>query len=182
MIKAAVEANLYTFGSAVSVAANMENIKQGKQIHAMILKECGSIDDAKREFLEMLEKNEISCNAMITGYSQHGCGTEAINLFKTMKQHVDLLGRAGFMSRAREFIEKMLTEQEAMIWRTLLSACRVHKNMEIGEFAANHLLELEHVFSYICSSIKYVCNGGEMGFQRSEKTAFGVKAGLRLKT
>ncbi|KAK0602013.1 hypothetical protein LWI29_029598 [Acer saccharum] len=160
----------------------------------------------------MLEKNEISWNAMITGYSQHGCGTEAINLFKTMKQHgvmpnrvtfvgilsarshvgsvneglgyfesmnkeydlvakqehyacvVDLLGRAGFMSRAREFIEKMLTEPDAMIWRTLLSACRVHKNIEIGEFAANHLLELEHVLSYICFSIKYVCSGGEMGF------------------
>ncbi|KAK2638191.1 hypothetical protein Ddye_025986 [Dipteronia dyeriana] len=209
MIKAAVEANIYTFGSAVSAAANMANIKQGKQIHAMIIKrgydleteasnvlitlyaKCGSIDDAKREFLEMPKKNEISWNAMITSYSQHGCGTEAINLFETMKQHgvmpnhvtfvgvlsacshvglvneglgyfksmskeyglvpklehyacvVDLLGRAGFVSRAREFIEKMPIEPDAMIWRTLLSACRVHKNMEIGEFAANRLLELE---------------------------------------
>ncbi|KAK3198012.1 hypothetical protein Dsin_021427 [Dipteronia sinensis] len=55
----------------------------------------------------------------------------------------DLLGRAGFVSSAREFTEKMLIEPDAMIWRTLLSSCSVHKNMEIGEFAANYLLELE---------------------------------------
>ncbi|XP_031264893.1 pentatricopeptide repeat-containing protein At4g13650-like [Pistacia vera] len=209
MNRARVEMNLYTFGSAVSAAANIANIKQGKQIHAMIMKtgyaleteasnalitlyaKCGSIDDAKREFLEMPKKNEVSWNAMITGFSQHGYGIEAINLFEKMKQTdampnnvtfvgvlsacshvglvneglgyfesmskeyclvpkpehyacvVDLLGRAGLLDRAREFIEKMRIEPDAMVWRTLLSACRVHKNLEIGEFAAHHLLKLE---------------------------------------
>lgn len=209
MIRVGVQANLYTFGSVVSAAANLANIKQGKQVHAMIIKtgydseteasnslitlyaKCGSIDDAKREFLEMPEKNEVSWNAMITGFSQHGYALEAINLFEKMKKHdvmpnhvtfvgvlsacshvglvneglryfesmsteyglvpkpehyacvVDLLGRAGSLSRAREFTEQMPIEPDAMVWRTLLSACRVHKNMEIGEYAANHLLELE---------------------------------------
>lgn len=204
-----VEVNSYTFGSAVSAAANMANIKQGNQIHAMIIKrgydsetessnvlitlyaKCGSIDDAKRKFLEMPAKNEISWNAMITGYSQHGYGVEAVNLFETMQQHgvmpnyvtfvgvlsacshvglvdeglryfesmsekyglvpksehyvcvVDLLGRAGLLSRAKEFIETMPIEPDAMVWRTLLSACRMHKNMKIGEIAAHYLLNLE---------------------------------------
>ncbi|KAJ8771697.1 hypothetical protein K2173_026874 [Erythroxylum novogranatense] len=203
------EVDQFTFGSAVSAAANMANIKQGKQIHAVIIKKgfdseievcnalitlyakCGSIIDSKREFSEMSEKNEVSWNAMITGYSQHGCGNEAIDLFEEMKkigempnhvtflgvlsacshmglvneglghfesmskehgllpkpEHyvcvVDLLSRAGFLSRARKFIEEVPIEPDAMMWRTLLSACNVHKNMDIGELAARHLLEME---------------------------------------
>ncbi|GAV72691.1 PPR domain-containing protein/PPR_2 domain-containing protein/PPR_3 domain-containing protein/DYW_deaminase domain-containing protein [Cephalotus follicularis] len=209
MNRAGVEPNLFTFGSAVSAAANIASIKQGKQMHSLIIKtgydaeaeisnvlitlyaKCGSINDARREFSDMPEKTEVSWNAMITGYSQHGCGLEALNLFEKMKQigvmpnhvtfvgvlsacsHVglvneglgyfesmtkehglvpkpehyacvvDLLCRAGSLSRAREFIEKMTIEPDAMIWRTLLSACTVQKNLEIGEFAAHRLLELE---------------------------------------
>ncbi|XAR68664.1 hypothetical protein NMG60_11003868 [Bertholletia excelsa] len=209
MNQARVELNMFTFGSAVSAAGNIADEKQGKQIHAKIIKmgynteieasnvlitlyaKCGSLEDAKREFLEIPEKNEVSWNAMITGYSQHGCGSEAIELFEEMKllglmpnhvtfvgvlsacshvglvekgldyfrsiseeyglvpkpEHyvcvVDILGRAGFLLRAREFIKEMPIEPDAMVWRTLLSACTVHKNMEIGKFAAQHLLQLE---------------------------------------
>lgn len=56
---------------------------------------------------------------------------------------VDLLSRAGLLCRARKFIEDMPIEPDAIIWRTLLSACAVHKNVDIGEFAAYHLLKLE---------------------------------------
>ncbi|KAL3534055.1 hypothetical protein ACH5RR_007576 [Cinchona calisaya] len=209
MNQAGVESNMFTYGSAVSAAANTTNIKLGKQVHARIIKtgydteieasnvlitlyaKSGSLGDARREFLEMPQRNEISWNAMITGYSQHGCGSESIKLFEEMKQldlrpnnitfvgvlsacsHVglvdegisyfksmseehclvpkpehyacvvDILGRAGYLSRAREFVETMPIEPDAMVWRTLLSACTVHKKMEIGELAANHLLRLE---------------------------------------
>lgn len=227
MNQAGVEANLFTFGSAVSATANTANIKQGKQIHAMMIKtgydseteasnvlitlysKCGSIEDAKREFSEMPEKNVVSWNAMITGYSQHGYGSEAVSLFEEMKQlglmpnhvtfvgvlsacsHVglvneglsyfrsmskehglvpkpehyvcvvDLLGRAALLCCAKEFIEEMPIEPDAMIWRTLLSACTVHKNIEIGEFAARHLLELEPEDSatYVLLSNMYAVSG-----------------------
>ncbi|KAK2975399.1 hypothetical protein RJ640_029272 [Escallonia rubra] len=227
MNRAGIEADMFTFVSAVSAAANTANIKQGKQIHAMILKtgnsreteasnvlitlysKCGSLDDAQREFLEMPEKNEVSWNAMITGYSQHGCGNKAIEFFEEMKQHdmmpnhvtyvgvlaacshvglvdeglnyfksmneehglvpkpehyacvVDILGRSGFLVRAREFIETMPIEPDAMVWRTLLSASTVHKNMEIGEVAARHLLELEPKDSatYVLLSNMYAVAG-----------------------
>lgn len=227
MNQAGVESNMFTYGSAVSAAANTTNIKQGKQIHARIIKtgynteieasnvlitlyaKSGSLDDARREFLEMPQRNEISWNAMITGYSQHGRGSEAIELFKKMQQlnvgpnnvtfvgvlsacsHVglvdeglnyfksmreehglvpkpehyacvvDILGRAGYLSRAREFVETMPIEPDAMVWRTLLSACTVHKNMEIGEQAANHLLRLEPNDSatYVLLSNMYAASG-----------------------
>ncbi|OVA16409.1 Pentatricopeptide repeat [Macleaya cordata] len=209
MNRSGVRANLFTFCSVVSASANIADIKQGKQFHGRIIKtgydseieagnvlitlyaKCGSIDDAWREFCEMHERNEVSWNAMITGYSQHGFGNKALDLFEEMKRKtvkpnhvtfvgvlsacshvglvnkglnylksmseehglvprpehfncvVDILGRAGLLQHAREFIEEMPIKPDAMIWRTLLSACTVHKNLEIGEFAAKHLLELE---------------------------------------
>ncbi|PRQ32485.1 putative tetratricopeptide-like helical domain, DYW domain-containing protein [Rosa chinensis] len=140
MHRAGVEANLFTFGSAVSAAANLANIKQGEQIHAMVIKtgnnseaevsnalitlysKCGSVDDAKREFIEMPEKNEISWNAMITGYSQHGHGIEALHLFEQMKQlgvvpsHVTFVGvlsacsHVGLVSEGLAYFESMSKE------------------------------------------------------------------------
>ncbi|PWA83276.1 pentatricopeptide repeat (PPR) superfamily protein [Artemisia annua] len=222
-----IEANMFTYGSAVSAAANTTNITRGRQIHGRMIKtgynlepeasnvlitlysKCGSLDDAKSEFLEMTDRNDISWNAMITGYSQHGCGDEAINLFEEMKRDgytpnyvtfvgvltacshvrlvgkgleyfksmsqdyglvpqpehyacvVDILGRSGLLTRALEFIESMPIEPEAMVWRTLLSACTVHKNKEIGEISAKRLLELEPEDSatYVLLSNMYAVSG-----------------------
>ena len=49
---------------------------------------------------------------------------------------VSLLGRAGKLSEAREFIEKMPIKPAAIVWRSLLSACRVAGNVDIGRYAA----------------------------------------------
>ncbi|CAI0384327.1 unnamed protein product [Linum tenue] len=56
---------------------------------------------------------------------------------------VDLLSRAGLLSRARKFVEEMPIKPDPMVWRTLLSSCIVHKNIELGELAAKNLLDLE---------------------------------------
>ncbi|XP_010555343.1 PREDICTED: pentatricopeptide repeat-containing protein At2g22070 [Tarenaya hassleriana] len=56
---------------------------------------------------------------------------------------VDLLGRAGLLREAREFVEKMPIEPDAVTWGALLSACRVHKNVELGKFAGERLLLIE---------------------------------------
>ncbi|KAM7252416.1 hypothetical protein ACFE04_024299 [Oxalis oulophora] len=208
MNKARVLPNLFTFPSTLSAAANTANFKLGKQIHGMIIKtgydseteisnalitfnsKCGSIDDAKRLFLDMPDKNEVTWNAIMGGCCQHGQGHEAFNFFEKMKQlgvrpnhitfvevltacshaglvneglacfdsmekehnlkpkpehyacFVDLLCRAGLLSRAKEFVENMTVAPDAMIWRTLLSGCIIQKNMEIGKFAGHHLLKL----------------------------------------
>lgn len=56
---------------------------------------------------------------------------------------VDLLGRAGRLDEATKLIESMPMEPTSVVWVALLSACRIHSNVELGEFAANRLLELE---------------------------------------
>ena len=45
---------------------------------------------------------------------------------------VDLLGRAGRLEDAKEFVEKMPIEPEVSTWGALLGACSVHKGMDMG--------------------------------------------------
>lgn len=227
MTRAGEEANMFTYGSAISAAANLAHVNLGKQIHGRTIKtgyhgetevcnvlvtlyaKCGCLSDARRVFSEMPQKNEVSWNAMITGYSQHGYGREAIELFEDMNmvkvkpnrityvgvltacshvglveeglsyfrsmsekhnlvpkpEHyacvVDILGRAGQLSRAKSFMQSMPIEPDAMIWRTFLSACTVHKNQEFGEVAAKELLELDpnDSASYVLMSNMYAVTG-----------------------
>ncbi|EXB40718.1 hypothetical protein L484_007301 [Morus notabilis] len=49
---------------------------------------------------------------------------------------VSLLGRAEKLFEAKEFIEKMPTKPAGVVWRSLLSACRVAGNVELGKYAA----------------------------------------------
>eukprot|EP01018_Ginkgo_biloba_P022796 Gb_37204 [translate_table: standard] len=56
---------------------------------------------------------------------------------------VDLLGRAGCLDEAEYFIRKMPFEPHAAVWGSLLAACRIHVNIEIGKRAAERLFELE---------------------------------------
>lgn len=56
---------------------------------------------------------------------------------------VDLLGRAGLLEAALDFIEKMPIPPNAVVWGSLLSSCRVHGNVWIGIYAAEKRLLLE---------------------------------------
>ncbi|KAL5985794.1 Pentatricopeptide repeat-containing protein, mitochondrial [Asimina triloba] len=56
---------------------------------------------------------------------------------------VDLLGRAGRLDEAVDLINKMPFKPHMAIFGTLLGACRLHKNLEFAEFAAQKLLDLE---------------------------------------
>ncbi|XP_051124271.1 pentatricopeptide repeat-containing protein At5g16860 [Andrographis paniculata] len=55
---------------------------------------------------------------------------------------VDLLGRAGRMNDAMKFIQDMPMEPNPIVWVSLLSGCRLHGNVELGEHAVDKLLEL----------------------------------------
>ncbi|KAL3830110.1 hypothetical protein ACJIZ3_018912 [Penstemon smallii] len=56
---------------------------------------------------------------------------------------VDLLGRAGKLEEATKLIHEMKCEPDAVTWRTLLGACRVHRNMDLAEYAAKQILNLD---------------------------------------
>ncbi|KAJ1271080.1 hypothetical protein BS78_06G101700 [Paspalum vaginatum] len=56
---------------------------------------------------------------------------------------IDLLGRAGHLKEVEELIKNMPMEPDSVLWASLLGACRLHKNVELGEWAAGKLFELD---------------------------------------
>ncbi|TXG71937.1 hypothetical protein EZV62_000516 [Acer yangbiense] len=56
---------------------------------------------------------------------------------------VDLLGRAGRLEEAEEMIRNMPMKADVVIWGTLLAASRTHRNVEVGERAAQSLAALD---------------------------------------
>lgn len=56
---------------------------------------------------------------------------------------VDLLSRAGLMKDSEELIKNTPLATGPALWGALLSACRTHSNLELGEMVANRLIEME---------------------------------------
>lgn len=56
---------------------------------------------------------------------------------------VDILGRAGKLEEALEFIRRMPVEPGPAVWGTLLGACMIHKNMNIADMASKKLFAMD---------------------------------------
>eukprot|EP01018_Ginkgo_biloba_P008630 Gb_28771 [translate_table: standard] len=80
------------------------------------------------------------------GYQFFGVMSRDYHIAPAMEHYccmVDLLGRAGHLDEAQDFINKMPIEPNAAVWGSLLGSCRVHTNIELGKCVAEHLFELD---------------------------------------
>ncbi|XP_059635782.1 pentatricopeptide repeat-containing protein At4g30700 [Cornus florida] len=81
--------------------------------------------------------------------------------FEPLAEHyacmVDLLGRAGNLDKALEFIKRMPVEPGPEVWGALLGACMIHKDTNLARFASDKLFELapENVGYYVLLSNIY---------------------------
>lgn len=120
----------------------------------------GRAEEAIELFLEMTKSdvkgNEVTFVALLNACANSGLVDEGLNYFKTMKQiygvepmmeHygcvVNILGKAGFLIEAEDFIKTMPMRANSAVWGALLGACKVHGNVELGERVGEILLELE---------------------------------------
>ncbi|XP_042014937.1 pentatricopeptide repeat-containing protein At2g33680-like [Salvia splendens] len=208
MQRQGIPPNELTLASVLKACSSLSALEQGKQMHAHVVKngftlevpigsalstmyaKCGSLNDCHSVFRRMPARDVVSWNAMISGLSHHGRGTEALDLFEEMLlegvkpdyvtfvnilsacshmglvdrgreyfqlmsqkfcipprlEHyacmVDILGRAGKLQEANEFIESATIDHGLCLWRILLSACRNHRNYELGAYAGEKLMEL----------------------------------------
>ncbi|KAH1081502.1 hypothetical protein J1N35_021263 [Gossypium stocksii] len=55
---------------------------------------------------------------------------------------VDLLGRAGLLKEAEEFILNMPLKPDDVTWKALLGACKMHGNIEMGDRVAQILMNM----------------------------------------
>eukprot|EP01018_Ginkgo_biloba_P030253 Gb_36839 [translate_table: standard] len=120
----------------------------------------GLADDVLALFNHMqlagMKPDHITFIAVLSACSHAGLVDKGWEYFNSMSQDygvtptvehytciVDLLGRAGHLDQAKDFIRKMPLKPDAHVWGSLLAACRIHCNIELGEYVAQHLLELE---------------------------------------
>jgi pentatricopeptide repeat protein len=105
---------------------------------------------------EGIEMDGVTFLSVIMGCTHAGLVEEGQQYFGSMvrdygitptMQHyacmVDLYSRAGKLDETMSLIEGMPFPAGPMVWRTLLGACKVHKNVELGKLAAEKLLSLE---------------------------------------
>ncbi|XP_010246114.2 PREDICTED: pentatricopeptide repeat-containing protein At4g19191, mitochondrial-like [Nelumbo nucifera] len=81
---------------------------------------------------------------------------------------VDLLGRAGHINEAVDLIRTMPIEPDARVWGPLLSACKMHSETRLAEFAAEKLISMEpkNAGNYILLSNIYAAAGKWDGVAR----------------
>nr|XP_007160298.1 hypothetical protein PHAVU_002G309900g [Phaseolus vulgaris]ESW32292.1 hypothetical protein PHAVU_002G309900g [Phaseolus vulgaris] len=118
---------------------------------------CGRLDLAYKVFATMEERSVSSWTSMIVVACVHGGAVrEGRIYFDMMKnvygiapqlQHygcmVDLLGRAGLLEDARRMVEEMPMKPNSVVWGCLMGACEKYGNVDMAEWVAKHLQELE---------------------------------------
>lgn len=116
------------------------------------------------------EPNDITFLGVLCACSHGGLVDQGRRYFDSMQRDygisptvrhfgcmVDLLGRAGLVREAYELIRNMPMESNAVVWRTLLGACRLHGDLKLGEIAKKHLAQLEpdHSSDFVLLSHMY---------------------------
>lgn len=79
---------------------------------------------------------------------------------------LDLLSRAGQLEEAYNLVKCQPSSLSSSALGSLLAACRVHGNTEMGELIGRRFLELEYENSTayaMVSNLKYVCRGWKVG-------------------
>ncbi|KAF7019517.1 unnamed protein product [Triticum aestivum] len=205
---AGIEYDAISFMGALTACTNLCAFKQGKEIHGVLVRRLqsnhpflansllglytkgGMLDTATKIFNRITEKDVASWNTMIMGYGMHGQIDVAFHLFDLMKDDgvdydhvsyiavlsacshgglvekgkeyfsqmraqnlepqqmhyacmVDLLGRTGQLTESVELIQDMPFHANSDVWGALLGACRIHGNIEVAQYAAEHLFELK---------------------------------------
>ncbi|MCO5583059.1 hypothetical protein L7F22_036966 [Adiantum nelumboides] len=94
--------NVVTFGCSLKACGHLSNMHKGQELHSEILQrayesesllentlidlyaKCNSLEEAQSVFGNVLTRDVVSWNALITGYVEHRCFGEALNSFYQM--------------------------------------------------------------------------------------------------
>ncbi|KAG5029241.1 hypothetical protein JHK87_012755 [Glycine soja] len=133
---------------------------------------CGCLQDSIKAFLECKERDVVLWSSMIAAYGFHGQGEEAIKLFNQMEREnlpgnevtflsllyacsncglkdkgLDffdmMVKKSGCLEEAEAMIRSMPVKADVIIWKTLLSACKIHKNADIARRVAEEVLRID---------------------------------------
>lgn len=104
---------------------------------------------------EELEVNDVTFLSLLYACSHCGLKEEGIEIFNIMvskyglkprlEHHtcvVDLLARSGCLEEAEAIIRSMPLKADVIIWKTLLSACKIHKKPDFAKRIAEEVIRL----------------------------------------
>uniref|UniRef100_A0A251VFV3 Putative tetratricopeptide-like helical domain, DYW domain protein n=1 Tax=Helianthus annuus TaxID=4232 RepID=A0A251VFV3_HELAN len=105
---------------------------------------------------QRVESNGVTFVGLLYACSHAGLVEEGRKIFASMvndyditpkREHygcmVDLYGKANLLKESLEVIEQMPMAPNVVIWGSLMAACRIYNETELGEFAAKRVLELD---------------------------------------
>ncbi|XP_031504202.1 pentatricopeptide repeat-containing protein At4g21065-like [Nymphaea colorata] len=116
--------------------------------------------EALELFLEMrrskIQPDDVTFIGVLSACSHAGLVEDGCRYFDSMVddygitpkiEHygcmVDLFSRAGLVEKAFQFVRTMPIEPNTIIWRSLLSACKIHGKLKIGEQISKWLIKFE---------------------------------------
>ncbi|KAL9244442.1 hypothetical protein vseg_018217 [Gypsophila vaccaria] len=104
---------------------------------------------------EEMKPNEVTFLSLLYACSHCGLKDEGLEFLDLMVKKyglnpsvehytciVDLLGRSGNLSKAEEIIRTMPVKPDHVIWKVLLSACKMHKNADMASRIAKEVMDL----------------------------------------
>ncbi|XP_042488537.1 pentatricopeptide repeat-containing protein At4g02750-like [Macadamia integrifolia] len=111
-------------------------------------------------FLPMIQAgfkpDRVTFLGLLTACAHRGLVDKGWEFFKSMEKDwnlipkfehygcmVDLLGRQGLLTEGYDFIKHIHDALPTQTWETLLSACRVQGNLELGELVAEKVLSIQ---------------------------------------
>ncbi|KAF6139466.1 hypothetical protein GIB67_031088 [Kingdonia uniflora] len=121
-----------------------------------------------------IKPNNITLVGVISGCGRSGLVKEGLNIYNSAVTVygisptveacacvVDMLGRAGQLDRALEFINSMPVKPSPSVWGALFGASVLHENLEMQEIACKFLIQLEpeNSSNYISLSNVYASSG-----------------------
>ncbi|KAK6917931.1 LOW QUALITY PROTEIN: Pentatricopeptide repeat [Dillenia turbinata] len=102
------------------------------------------------------EANDVTFLSLLYACSHCGLKDKGSDLFQLMVEKyglqpklehytcmVDLLGRCGCLEEAEALIRTMPLKADVIIWKTLLSACKIHKNADMARRIAEEITRLD---------------------------------------
>ncbi|ESQ30451.1 hypothetical protein EUTSA_v10011334mg [Eutrema salsugineum] len=116
----------------------------------------GALDHFQTMLRSHVLPNEVTFIAVLSACAHGGLVEEGRRLFLSMKERlnlepnvdhyacmVDLLGRKGLLEEAKALIERMPMKPTNAVWGALFGACLIHKDYELGKYAASRVIKLQ---------------------------------------
>ncbi|KAL6207235.1 hypothetical protein ACLB2K_024479 [Fragaria x ananassa] len=153
--------------NAITWTALISGYGQHGRVHEVL-------DYFHRMKAEGIRPNYVTFIAVLSACSHGGLSNEAWEYFSSMTrdygiqprgQHyaalVDLLGRAGRLEEAYEFVLNSPCKEHSVMWGAFLWACRIHGNRDLLNLAAKQYfkLEPENAGKYVVLSNAYATFG-----------------------